>query len=155
MLSPSLCYTDSRVVLCWIKGVAREWKPFVCNRIKEIKGLVPSEYWRHCAGEHNPADIPSRGSSIDNLSGSVLWWKGLVELQETAEEIPSDCLDELRVTSQREYGLLANEYSKKGISSIMDYKKYSSFSRLIQVTAHVIKFLEVLRSIVWQENYLF
>ena len=31
MLLPSVCYTDSQVVLFWIKGEHKDWKPFVDN----------------------------------------------------------------------------------------------------------------------------
>lgn len=31
------CYTDSQVALCWIRGTTKEWKPFVQNRVDEIR----------------------------------------------------------------------------------------------------------------------
>ena len=46
------CYTDSRVSLYWIKGLTKEWKPFVQNRVNSIRKLVQ---WKHCAGGDNPA----------------------------------------------------------------------------------------------------
>ena len=36
------CYTISKVALNWIKGTEKEWKPFVENRVNEIRKLVPS-----------------------------------------------------------------------------------------------------------------
>ena len=58
------CYTDSQVALCWIKHEEREWKQFVQNHVTAIRRLVPSEHWKHCSGISNPADIPSRGTSM-------------------------------------------------------------------------------------------
>lgn len=40
-LSPPICSTDSTVALCWINGT---WKPFVQNRVCEIRKLIPPEY---------------------------------------------------------------------------------------------------------------
>lgn len=54
-----VCYTDSLVALHWIKGVGRNWKPFVENRVCEIRKLVPVGSWKHCPGVENPEDIPT------------------------------------------------------------------------------------------------
>lgn len=63
-LSSPYCFTDSMVSLCWIKGRDKTWKTFVQNRVAEIRKLVPPDCWRHCPGTENPADIPSRGTTL-------------------------------------------------------------------------------------------
>ena len=55
------CFSDSRVALYWIKGIEKEWKPFVQNCVNEIRKLVKADCWHHCPGKENPADIPLRG----------------------------------------------------------------------------------------------
>ena len=45
--------------LCWIKN-ERTWKPYVQNRVEKIRQLSHWDTWRHCPGDLNPADIPSR-----------------------------------------------------------------------------------------------
>ena len=78
-LSEFTCFTDSKVSLYWIRGMDKEWRPFVQNRVNEIRRLLPVNTWRHCPGKENPADIPSRGVSPLELSGStVVTWTGLV-----------------------------------------------------------------------------
>ena len=70
------CYTDSNVALYWFRGTDKDWKPFVNNRIAEIRTHVSPEHWNH------PADLPSRGLSLLELSLSQLWRQGPPWLQE-------------------------------------------------------------------------
>ena len=66
------CYSDSQLVLCWIKHEDRVWKRFVQNCVTTIRRLVLSEHWNHCSGTLNPADIPSKVTSMTELSSSSL-----------------------------------------------------------------------------------
>ena len=58
-LEPPVCYLDSKVAYYWISGQDHSWKPFVQNRVVEIRKRVPAARWRHCLGELNPANTPS------------------------------------------------------------------------------------------------
>jgi len=70
------CYTDSQVALYWIQGVDKEWKPFVQNRVRDIRHKVAPDHWFHCPGVENPADIPSRGATVDELAVGTLGQSG-------------------------------------------------------------------------------
>ena len=67
-------WTDSLCVLQWISTTKR-LSVFVGNRIKEIRSHVDVTY-RHVPSSHNPADIPTRGYTTDQLRHSDLWWSG-------------------------------------------------------------------------------
>ncbi len=67
-LGDPVCFTDSKVALYWIRGIEQEWKQFVVNRVTSICALVPPQCWKHCPGEGNPANIPSRGMTASELS---------------------------------------------------------------------------------------
>ena len=57
-IAPALkqkCYSDSQNAVYWIKGVDREWKPFVQNRVNEIRHKTHPDDWNHCPGRTNPA----------------------------------------------------------------------------------------------------
>jgi len=73
------CWTDSRTTLHWIKGVGREYKQFVENRVREIRQSVPPESWNNCPGIENPADLPSRGMKADALKQSEPWGMVLLD----------------------------------------------------------------------------
>ena len=65
-------WTDSAVALAWIRSNPRRWGTFVSNRVVEVQQKFPPECWRHCPGESNPADLPSRGCSVKKMQKD-LW----------------------------------------------------------------------------------
>ncbi|GFQ94593.1 integrase catalytic domain-containing protein [Trichonephila clavata] len=67
---------DSTVALSWIRGYAKQWKPFVSNRVHEIQDLTNPQNWRFEKGEQNPADIVSRGCSAEELKKNSRFWHG-------------------------------------------------------------------------------
>ncbi|XP_064488370.1 uncharacterized protein LOC135400468 [Ornithodoros turicata] len=77
-------WTDSSIVLGWIKGNASKWKPFVKNRVMEIQEKSDPSHWRHCPGVFNPADALTRGLTVSAMAESRLWFLGpswLAEVQ--------------------------------------------------------------------------
>ena len=149
-LSPNLpslhlkCYTDSQVALFWIRGTTREWNPFVSNRVKEIRKRVHPDYWRHCPGSSNPADLPSRGILSVELTVSQLWRRGPEWLQmgfepstpAPVQEMPSECALEMKRVQS--HSLVSTE-TTTGVELILDPGRYSKFSRLIGVTVAVLR----------------
>lgn len=69
-------WTDSMIVLHWIRSSASKWKQFVANRVTEIQSLTDPQSWSHCKGKMNPADLPTRGLTVQDLKQSTLWWNG-------------------------------------------------------------------------------
>lgn len=66
------CWTDSTIVLAWLKKHSSDWKTFVANRISKIQTLIPDCTWRHISSKNNPADISSRRVSPIELINSNL-----------------------------------------------------------------------------------
>ena len=75
------------------------------NCINTIRRLVPSDQWKHCAGDDNPADLPSRGMTSTDLVGSVLWRYGpswLTQMEPCGEDevvMPEECMKEMKASS--------------------------------------------------------
>ncbi|KAL1280049.1 hypothetical protein QQF64_014649 [Cirrhinus molitorella] len=48
-LQPTQLYmwSDSMIVIYWIRSSAQKWKQFVANRVVEIQQLTPPELWSH------------------------------------------------------------------------------------------------------------
>ena len=153
------CWTDSRVTLCWIKGEEREWKQFVQNRVDEIRTLVPASRWQHCNGKDNPADIPSRGSSPLELSQCPLWMEGPKWLTSITEDtksvfnsthVPEECLAEVRAEEKvkcQTSSLFLSATEPCGIAQIMEAEDFSDLQRLLRVSALVLKFVRIMKSL--------
>ena len=151
LLQEPCCYTDSKVALYWIRGTTKEWKPFVENRVNEVRRLVPSEYWKHCPGQENPADLPSRGITPTELVTSKLWRHGpdwLVDTRFIIEEeelcMPEECAKEVRVTHCY-IACNSSTWDLCNIGKLVDCEKFSQMRRLLRVTAYVIKFVNLFK----------
>ena len=90
------CYTDFQVSLYWVRGRDKEWRPFVQNRVQEIRRNVQPEHWFHCPGVFNPADLPLRGLSMVELAVNQLWragpeWLGFDTPVHSESSMPEPC----------------------------------------------------------------
>ena len=143
-LQDSVCWTDSKVALFWIKNEDWEWKQFVKNRAMEIRNLVSPNSWRYCPGRDNPADIPSRGINPSELADSILWhsgpdWLGQTnteELEDGDEQCvpPEECLAEMKITKPPSLSTLTLSNSSHGLNEIIRCERFGTLKRLLRVT---------------------
>ncbi|UYV65498.1 hypothetical protein LAZ67_3004525, partial [Cordylochernes scorpioides] len=71
----NICFwADSSTALHWIQN-KKPWATFVRNRVNKICSISKKENWHHVSGVNNPADLPSRGSSVKKLIEHK-WWEG-------------------------------------------------------------------------------
>ena len=131
------CYTDSQVTLFWICGTDKEWKPFVRNRVAEIRRKVSPKFWSHCAGETNPADLPSRGLTLLQLSGNELWHSGpdWLHASTSSEEepqpsnMPEECVAEMKAKpTQPVHSLMAAEQIPT-LGKVIDCGKHGTIAQ--------------------------
>lgn len=132
--APIYAWTDSQVVLAWIKGHASKWPTFVANRVAKIQATLLAKHWGYLRTNENPADLATRGISPRDLIGSKLWWQGPVWLQDSESSwlsalSESPVVEEIRIPTTTVlhasavpelYGLLS---------------KYSNLSKLIRILA--------------------
>ena len=75
-ITRTVCWTDSMIVLSWLRKPAGVWKNFIANRVLEIQDKAEPSMWNHISGEENPSDLLTRGISLEDLKNSRKWWKG-------------------------------------------------------------------------------
>ncbi|XP_043485904.1 uncharacterized protein LOC122513563 [Polistes fuscatus] len=73
---PIFAWSDSQIVLTWLRKHPCHWKTFVANRVSLIQTQLPSASWSHVPSKENPADLASRGVAPEELAKSALWWHG-------------------------------------------------------------------------------
>ena len=69
-------YTDSEIVLGYLRNEAKRFKIFVANRVQQIHDASEVDQWRHVSGCDNLADLASRGMGAADLVDSKLWFHG-------------------------------------------------------------------------------
>ena len=147
-MEQTICYTDSEITMHWIKGHDKAWKPFVQNRVQEIRQRIPSEFWYHCISQENPADIPSRGLAAQELQQCQMWWHGPAWIGKgnnekwEKEELPEGCKSEL-CSKERSTVLLTN--ISEGIGNIISLNAFSRINKLFRLTALVLKAMGKMR----------
>ena len=57
-------WSDSEIVLKYIKNETRRFQLFVENRVSIIRQLSSPDKWHHISGQNNPADLISRGTQV-------------------------------------------------------------------------------------------
>lgn len=85
----SVYWTDSQIVLAYIRHESRRFHTFTANRISEIHDSSDRDEWHHVPGHINPADACSRGASGATLSDLSSWWEGPDFLKEAPDTWPS------------------------------------------------------------------
>jgi hypothetical protein len=88
-ISRTVYWTDSSIVLQWIKSLSHTLKTFVANRVSEIQNKTNIDDWRHVSTTDNPADLISRGQTPKEFLNQAIWKTGPEWLNQTEESWPN------------------------------------------------------------------
>lgn len=125
-------FTDSQVVLAWLKTLPCQLKTFEANRVTHILERVEPSCWRFVPSEMNPSDLGSRGCFADQLQNHNLWWAGPKFLLDPIEKWPTFTL-----TQKEPLALITQNYTFwEALIS-----KYSSLATLQRVTAWLLRYV--------------
>ena len=151
---PQITYwVDSTTVLYWIKNEKLLWKQYASHRVQEIRRLTDHKQWRHCPGQLNPADLPSRGLNGEDLICNKVWWNGPTFLQSSESKWPSstngvmndDISAELRKHITETSFVLLSASDNDAIANldqVIDCKRFRNYMLLLRTTAFILRFVE-------------
>ncbi|XP_048485098.1 uncharacterized protein LOC125490306 [Plutella xylostella] len=140
-------WTDSTIVLGWLRMPCNLLKTFVQNRVAEIHELTKDSLcqWRHVSGKDNPADIVSRGQSLGMLKENSLWWNGPTYLHDPQFDVTSlkaplvpnhTELPEIKPTAVQSHVTQQNNDE-----SWLDFNRFSQFVRMQRAGAYALRFI--------------
>ena len=121
----------------------------------EILQLTDQNSWRFCPGKANPSDNPSRSCFSENIVNSELWWHGPSFLQASTYYWPDMpmAFDEekaneelVRCSPAITFVLVSVSDHHDGVvrlDEIIHPERYGSITRLLRVTALVLKFVRL------------
>lgn len=124
-------WTDSTIVLSWLKGGACRWTTFVSNRVSTILNIMKVEQWNHVSTELNPADCASRGLHPKDLIVHPLWWQGPRWLSDSKIEIYDTTIEDTHEEEKvKSLTVLSN------IDEDFIWSRFSSLTRLLKVMSY-------------------
>ncbi|KAL7291704.1 hypothetical protein TKK_0014493 [Trichogramma kaykai] len=150
-------WSDSRVVLDWLKGHPSRWQTFVANRVSEIGNTFPQAQWHHVRSSDNAVDCATRGLTPEQLLESKLWWSGPSWLTLPAADWsmgvrePKDAAaaaDVFHVQQER----MINDQREDSIMKV--FENFSTYTKLIRVIAYCGRWLHKTRARKNSMNYV-
>ncbi|XP_070170934.1 uncharacterized protein [Polyergus mexicanus] len=136
-LSPNktVLWSDSTIVLHWIKTSPHLLKTYVSHRVAQIQEIIDLQVWQHIKSEDNPADALSRGQLPNAFLNNRSWFSGPAWLINEEDEWPIGSIKLNEIPELRKNTCFATVSNDCSI-----FEKYSSYSRLLRVIALCLRF---------------
>ncbi|GFY32856.1 integrase catalytic domain-containing protein [Trichonephila clavipes] len=150
-------WSDSMIVLAWLRKEPMDLKTFVQNRVAKIQELYPNQLWRHVPSDQNPADLVSRGVDPDKLLQQNLWFNGptflsgdddypnrTINCREKLDEYNSElknCVNEQIENFQSVLNIHVNDY----LNDLLNLS--NNYITILRVLSFIFRFVENLKGI--------
>ncbi|XP_003748658.1 uncharacterized protein LOC100904440 [Galendromus occidentalis] len=138
-------WVDNSAVVGWTRDRPSEWRTFVANRITEIQRFSTPDQWRYVATKSNPADLLSRGNSLESRESVEFWLNGPSWLKEQKLPDPirigkeefAEAIAEAKHGNVAETDILHVTALPKVSSSLLKEKHFSSWPKAVRSLAYV------------------
>eukprot|EP00112_Aurelia_sp_Birch-Aquarium-sp1_P026220 Seg9160.2 transcript_id=Seg9160.2/GoldUCD/mRNA.D3Y31 product="hypothetical protein" protein_id=Seg9160.2/GoldUCD/D3Y31 len=137
-------FTDSSIALSWIQSPSRNYKPFVSSRLGEIQSNSDPSQWRHIPSEDNVADDLSRGIHVHELNGRWMHGPDFLQLEEElwpTKYVPPPAKEDNECCQAAKVHMVINARDE----NVIDYERFSSWTKLMRVTAWIKRLAENIR----------
>ncbi|XP_062538693.1 uncharacterized protein LOC134206968 [Armigeres subalbatus] len=135
-------WSDSTVVLSWLKLPPYVWPTFVANRVSHIQELSKGHRWNHVKGVENPADLVSRGVMPKDLINKQHWFHGpywlslLDQHWNTAKHLEYEPPSEELLEKKKNVLVLVEPQHPH---PLLD--RYSCYWKLLRITGYCLRFI--------------
>ncbi|KAJ0175356.1 hypothetical protein K1T71_009497 [Dendrolimus kikuchii] len=145
-------WTDSTIVLGWLRMSPSLLKTFVQNRVVEINELTGDLSWFHVSGKQNPADMLSRGVQLDVLQSSDVWWRGPAFLRESNYNWAHNSNSDVNNIELPELKTFKTTLVSQIHTDFIQFERFSSYNRLVRAIAYSLRFIHNCRSKIKTQN---
>ncbi|XP_055623247.1 uncharacterized protein LOC129766684 [Toxorhynchites rutilus septentrionalis] len=143
-VSASYFWSDSSVTLHWLRSPPNVWPTYVANRVAEIQQYTQGCEWKHVHGVDNPADLVSRGMTVEGFLNSDLWSRGPDWLSQPSQSwpisippgVPKEELEVKTIVAVTQASPTINPW----------FSRWSSYSRLLHIVGYCMRFVSNTRS---------
>lgn len=146
-------WSDSQIVLSWLKSDPKRWQTFVSNRVSEIQSILPFDNWSHVDGKENPADCASRGLFPAELLSNELWWNGPPWLK--CYDVPVSKIIHINEDELPEVRKTVSFVVSEAVKEPDIISKISSFSKLQRIFAWILRFISNSKATCLERNTSF
>ena len=147
-------YTNSKVVLGYIRNECQRFYVYVANRVQTIRKISNPKQWKYVDTNENPADLSTRCLNVQNLTGSN-WLTGPSFLRDAnrtsaaadvEDEIP---LNENEPEVRKDPKSLKTQASERHGLGTDRFSRFSSLCSLQRAIAHLIV---VVKEFKWRKS---
>lgn len=154
IISDCFFWSDSMIVLSWIKLSPHKLNAFVSHRINEIQTITHHHTWRYVPTKQNPADLISRGVTASTLIHSDMWFSGPDFLRDDESSWPTPpghiSNSDLPETKPQNHKNTNQCYTQIDNNSFI--YNYSNFTKLTRITAYILRFIHHCRNKTQKSN---
>lgn len=136
-------WSDSKIVLHWIRKDPRDFKVYVMNRLGEIRKNSDVREWKWVPSADNPADDGTRENSV-KLDNHSRWFVGPEFLYNNEIKWPKQDLSDNFLDDEKEYsGNPKNFVSFVQKISFIDFSRFSTWNRLLKAVSTVYRAVNI------------